>query len=120
VEEGIFPLVVRVKLSERQQQFAHDLGKLLVWIYADPAQRPWRVSMGDVWAHDGHMLGSCHYVRLAADLNLFVDGTYITGAHPAWYAIGDYWKSLSPDNRWGGDFQSGDYNHVSVEWQGRA
>lgn len=65
------------------------------------------------------MRKSLHYIRLAQDLNLFVDGKYISdGDHPAWKAIGEKWESLHPLARWGGRFQ--DANHVSLTHEGRS
>jgi hypothetical protein len=69
-------------------------------------------------AADGGHENSCHLHRLAKDWNLFVDGKYITGDHPAWHDLGSYWRSLHPLARWGGDFSNKDYNHISFEWQG--
>jgi len=63
---------------------------------------------------------STHTVRLAIDLNLFVDGEYITGFHPIWHVLGRYWKKLNPDlAAWGGDFRKRDYNHFSFHHGGK-
>lgn len=43
-----------------------------------------------------------HKQRLAIDLNLFRRGEYMTNSE-AHKLLGDYWKSLHPDCRWGGD-----------------
>ena len=67
-------------------------------------------------AADGGHPESCHLERLAIDLNLFVDGEYITGDHPVWQDLGAHWKTLHPIARWGGDFN--DFNHISFEWNG--
>ena len=62
---------------------------------------------------------SCHKLRLAQDHNLFIDEVYITdGKHPAYEDLGRFWKALHPLARWGGDFNSGDANHFSFEYQG--
>lgn len=55
-----------------------------------------------------------HERKLAQDLNLFVDGMYQAGPAP-YKPLGDYWKSLNTLNRWGGDFQTRDANHFSME-----
>lgn len=103
-------------LLSKQQTFAKLLGQLLVWIYTHPT---WAVTLGDGYAHDGHMANSLHYIRLAQDLNLFVGGVYVTGAHPAWDEIGACWKGLNPGCAWGGDFASKDWNHLSMAHEGR-
>lgn len=62
---------------------------------------------------------SLHTQKLAIDLNLFKDGTYLatTDAHQP---FGDWWEQLStPDYTccWGGRF--GDGNHYSISHDGR-
>ena len=58
---------------------------------------------------------SAHKVRLAIDLNLFLDGEYLatTDAHRA---LGEWWEQQHPLARWGGRFNDG--NHYSFEWEG--
>lgn len=47
---------------------------------------------------------SKHLDRLAADIILDIDGEYQTESK-AYTKLGEYWKSLHPDNRWGGDWK---------------
>jgi hypothetical protein len=58
---------------------------------------------------------SMHLQRCAIDLNIFVkpNGKFVLLADAAtWQTIGQYWKSLSPTNRWGGEFKGfADLNH---------
>lgn len=61
---------------------------------------------------------SLHLVRLAIDLHLFKDGRYITDGE-GHTQLGSFWKSLSPDHRWGGDFESRDFNHYSLSPDGK-
>jgi|688.fasta_scaffold222495_3 hypothetical protein len=58
---------------------------------------------------------SLHQDRLAIDLNLFKDTNndgvkdYVTDT-ASYKALGDYWVSLHPMNRWGGDWdKDGDF-----------
>jgi hypothetical protein len=67
-------------------------------------------------AADGGHPESCHLHRLAIDLNLFVDGEYITGDHPVWNELGEYWESLHPLACNGRTFN--DHNHFSFMWNG--
>ena len=56
---------------------------------------------------------SQHCKRLAVDLNLFRDRVYC-GDTESWRQFGEYWKTLNTLNRWGGDWKSGDSNHVEM------
>lgn len=61
---------------------------------------------------------SGHGNKLAQDLDLFKDGEYqfTSEAHAQ---FGEYWKTLHPLARWGGDFKpKPDGNHYSFEWNG--
>jgi len=122
-----------VTLRQKQSLFARLLAELVLWIYSQGWEvtqgegavdqvRKAQVNGGTQTVHDRqHMLGSLHYLRLAQDLNLFVDGHYVPdGGHPAWKAIGERWKSLDPGCAWGGDFDTVDANHVSLRHAGKA
>jgi hypothetical protein len=86
------------------------IAELILWLYA----QGWEVTLGDAWARDGHRENSLHYIRLAVDLNLFIDGEYqtTTAAHRP---IGEQWELMG--GSWGGRF--GDGNHYSLEHEGR-
>lgn len=58
---------------------------------------------------------SGHKNRLAIDLNLFVDGTFVqsTEVHKT---LGEWWEQQHPLARWGGRFNDG--NHYSFEYNG--
>lgn len=61
---------------------------------------------------------SLHEIKLAADINLFYQGQWISdGNSEHWKKCGELWESMGPDHRWGGRF--GDGNHVSIEHEGR-
>lgn len=61
---------------------------------------------------------SLHLLRLAIDLHLFLpDGTYIRDG-AGHRQLGAYWKSLSVDHYWGGDFTKRDFNHYSLSPDG--
>lgn len=114
-------------LRQRQSLFARLIAQLVTWIYTHPG---WEVTfsegyVGDTDARDGdydgpHMRNGAHYNKVALDINLFVDGAWITGSHPAWDEIGEKWLSLHPLCRWGGTFHSKDWNHFSVFYNGRS
>jgi len=112
-------------LSEQQQLFARDVGKLLVFMYT---QTNYRCTFGDAYRSQQqaewnaqHGLGiqdSLHCQRLAIDLNLFDCGNKLDGnctlvsAYNAYEQFGKYWESLDPQNRWGGYFVSKYGGHI--------
>jgi peptidoglycan L-alanyl-D-glutamate endopeptidase CwlK len=46
---------------------------------------------------------SMHCLRLAVDINIFINGQLIAEAEKL-AALGKYWRDLHPQNRWGGDW----------------
>lgn len=56
---------------------------------------------------------SCHKLRLAIDLNLFIDGSYRADA-ASHRPLGEWWEMQG--GSWGGRF--GDANHYSLEHEG--
>ena len=67
-----------------------------------------------------HRPGSLHHLGLAADLNLYFDGRYLseTANH---LPLGEYWERLGRERNlplaWGGRFNDG--NHYSFSWGGK-
>ena len=49
---------------------------------------------------------SNHIVKCAIDLNIFPQGSRNFATKAELQAIGDFWESLDPLNRWGGNFKS--------------
>ena len=110
-------------LSEKQRLFAKLLGAFLIWIdsqgyevvggdwHRTPAQAAANAAAGS------GIVNSLHTISLACDLNLFIDGVYQTES-AAYKPLGDYWKTLHPDCRWGGDFSKPDGDHFSIEHNG--
>ena len=97
-------------LREKRVEFTRCLGKLIGYAFD--------IGMEAALGRDGlkHMDGSLHYVGLAADIDLYRDGTYLTATEDH-RPLGDYWKALHPLARWGGDFKDG--NHYSFLHEGR-
>lgn len=108
-------------LGEKQRKFTLMIGKLIVFAY----DQGYELTVGDFYRdprlHGAHgtKLGygsakSVHKLRLAGDLNLFVNGEYITSSdHAAWKVLHDYWESLG-----GAEAVPNDANHFSVEMLG--
>lgn len=97
-------------LRMKQSRFARLIALLIIWAES----QGYEITFGDAYAHDGHMVNSLHYSRLAFDLNLFKGGVYLTSTK-SHKPLGEYWESLG--GAWGGRF--GDGNHYSLEHQGR-
>ena len=104
-------------LGMKQEIFSLNLALLLLYAY----QHGYRVRMGETWrsptkAGENAAAGigianSLHTLKLAADLNLFKDGVFLTKTEDH-RPLGEYWESLHVDNRWGGRFDDG--NHYSM------
>lgn len=111
-------------LGHLQREFTRCTGLLIGWAY----QNGYALTYGETWrdpriaalnAKDGKgITNSLHCDRLAVDFNLFKDGKYLLDSKDH-KPLGDYWKTLHPLARWGGDFTKPDGNHYSFEWQGR-
>ncbi len=98
-------------LRQRQSVFARNLARLIL----RAGELGYEVTIGEVertaaqqqlYLHSGasRTLNSQHLKRLAADLNLYREGVWLTKA-PDHASLGAYWVSLHADNRWGGDFR---------------
>jgi len=111
-----------MKLSERQQIFARNVAKLIDFIFSTG----YTCTLGEAYrtaqqaalyaAQGKGIVDSLHCYRLAIDLQLFsLDGIYITDSE-SYKFLGDYWKTLHPDNGWGGDFSPPrvDGNHFQM------
>lgn len=109
-------------LGEKQRKFPLLLMSLVHYIYGKGYEVTWgdgyrdpRV-FGNIGDKDGYgHKNSCHKLRLAQDLNLFKDGTYLTETEDH-KEFGEYWESLDPDCVWGGSFNDG--NHYAMTHKG--
>ena len=96
-------------LRQKQSRFVRLVALLI--LFAD--RGGYELTFSDAYATTGHMKGSLHYKRLAIDLNLFIDGKYLTKTSD-YRVLGEYWESLGCS--WGGRFTDG--NHFSLEHKG--
>ena len=99
-------------LGDKQRKFTKMTALLILYAY----ERGYELTFGDAWARDSHSDNSCHYIRLAIDLNLFKDGVYLTETSDHTF-LGEFWESLG--GSWGGRFKAPDGNHYSLEYRGR-
>ena len=107
-------------LGDKQRKFSRMIADLLEFIHS----RGYEVTFGDAYRDPrvhgaigekkgyGHS-NSCHKLRLAIDLNLFLDSKYLTETKDH-EPFGIYWESIG--GSWGGRFKDG--NHYSLEHEG--
>ncbi len=111
-------------LGQRQRRFLPLVAKLIEYAYA----QGYELTEGEGYRtpeqaalnaqHGSGIANSLHTLRLAVDLQLFKDGTYLTDSE-AYKPLGEFWKTLDPDCAWGGDFKNRpDGNHFSLSWGG--
>ena len=106
-------------LREKQSLFARLLPRLL--LHAEIlGPLGYETTIGKVFetrasARARGSPNSNHPLKIAADVNLFIGGTYqrSTKAHEP---MGIFWESLHELCRWGGRFDDG--NHYSLEHRG--
>lgn len=107
-------------MSALQEEFAVAVAKLIL----KAAELGYTVTFGEAWRspqqaqwnadHGSGIAHSLHIERLAIDLNCFKDGALITDGSKL-KDLGEWWKSLGPKYRWGGDFTHlPDGNHFSI------
>ena len=105
-----------MELGKRQELFSRLIAELILHIY----EVGFQVRCGDFQAFavdKRHKVGSLHYVRCAADLNLFKDGKFLTTeADHKPFAI--YWEAMHPNCRNG--WRYGDANHYELLAEPRA
>lgn len=101
-----------MRLVTRQFQFVKDL--LLLIEFA--INHGFVVTLGEalrtpeqqrIYVQTGRSktLESDHLIRCAIDLNFFIEGVLCYDKEKL-QPLGDYWESLRPGNRWGGNWKS--------------
>lgn len=113
-------------LVDKQSAFLRLLASLIEFSHREGYQ----LTGGELWRPDitarayarqgKGIVKSLHCKRLAADLNLFKDGEWLTDPED-YKPLGEYWKSLSTPGLeccWGGDFTTRDAVHFSIEHEG--
>lgn len=105
-----------MNLIDEQQAFLSDVRKLLTFALEHAGKLGLKVTAGELYRTPEQQkiylstgrsktMYSNHLRRLAIDLNFIKDGR-LTGDRKLLEPIGEYWESLNPQNRWGGNFQS--------------
>lgn len=101
-----------MSLSQEQAAFLTDACKLIQYA----TEQGWMVTGGELYRTPEQQeiylktgrsktMASNHLKRCAIDLNFFKDGKLIWDKQML-APLGQYWESLNPKNRWGGNFKS--------------
>lgn len=111
-------------LRELQSLHVSCTAKLVVWGEAKGYQFAWGETLRTAAqaminaANGSGITHSLHLVKLAVDLSLFKDGVLLESVED-YRPLGEYWKTLDPLCRWGGDFVTRpDADHFSITFQG--
>jgi hypothetical protein len=117
---------MKITLLEKQHMFSKTLARFIL----DLASRGYYVTLGEAWRPNSQaqlyaisgkgIVNSNHCIRLAVDLNIFLDGVWLV-TRDELEIPGKLWKSYSNDLVeccWGGDFKSADCCHFSFEHNG--
>ena len=103
-----------MKLSQYQRIFTSNVSKLIEFAYCNnieltfgEAYRTREQQLIYVQTDRSRTMNSNHLKRLAVDFNFFIDGN-LTYKFKDIKKVGDYWESLHPLNRWGGDWNKND------------
>ena len=114
-----------MKLSEKQAIFAKMVGDFLCAIFACKEITGVTVTLGEVHRTEyqqrryvktgkSKTYKSKHRQRLAIDLNMFINGKYVTDARK-YRILGELWEKIG--GRWGGRFGVALCNYnVEVGW----
>jgi hypothetical protein len=110
-----------MELWQKQALFCSNVSRLITFIESDnhfcTIGEAWRtLEQAIIYAKNGKgIVDSLHCRRLAIDLNLFTaDGKYLSDTAD-YKKYGDYWKTLHPNNNWGGCFKTRlDGNHFEM------
>lgn len=110
-----------MRLSEHQRIFTRNIAKLIVYAY----QQGLELTFGEAYRTNEQQLiyvqsgksqtmNSNHLRRLAVDFNVFENGN-LTYKWETVKILGDYWESLHPKNRWGGDWNKDDKKNGFID-----
>lgn len=118
-------------LRQKQSRFVRLVTRLIDFATAEGFE----LTFGETWrtpqqanlnaAKGVGISNSLHLDGLAADLYLSAGGKSLPETRAAYAVMGELWKSMGVDHRWGGDFRDRrgrpkpDIYHVSIEHGGR-
>ena len=99
-------------LRDKQSLFVVMIAQLILHATELGYQLTWGDAYRDPRVPYGHP-HSLHKLRLAVDLNLFKDGTWLNRTEDH-RVLGEWWESIG--GTWGGRFDDG--NHYSLSYNG--
>ncbi len=112
-----------MRLNDKQVEFTRTMAYFQVWcvengfqiIEAESFRPRW---VAEEYARQGKgIVNSTHTKKLARDIFLYQNNT-ITWNPEDYRDMGEKWKSMHPQARWGGDFKNRDAVHFSFEHNG--
>ncbi len=107
-------------LREKQERFSLEVSRLVVRLAEMGIRARYReVLRTPEQAKRVGISNSLHIDGLAADLYLSSSGVMLPETRAAYAVMGELWKSMGADHRWGGDWAKADIYHVSIEHAGR-
>lgn len=103
-----------MSLSQQQRIFTKNIAKLIEYAFSKnleltfgEAYRTQEQQLLYVQSGKSKTMNSNHLRRLAVDFNVFKNGN-LTYDWNDIKPLGDYWETLHPANRWGGDWNKND------------
>ncbi len=112
-------------LNQKQVDFTRCVGHFVVWCFRNNydvigAELYRTKEQAELYAASGRgIINSAHRLKLAIDLFRVVRGV-VSWDLERYEPLGEQWKKMHPDARWGGDFKNRDCVHFSFEHQGRS
>lgn len=113
-----------MNLVTKQKVFARLIAAFILKAY----ELGYEITFGEFWRPDETarlyadkgigIANSLHRIRLAADINAFKEGRFLTRTEE-YRELGELWESFTTEDYrcvWGGSFRDG--NHFSIEHQG--
>ena len=118
--------MIKLTLRTARCEFSKALCLLVQYAYSLGYEAAFGEVMDRVTEKDpttDHMKGSNHEIGLAADIDLYFKGVYLTDSEDH-AALGKWWEDYGVEHGlplvWGGNFKHVDGNHYSMRWLGKA
>lgn len=113
--------MAKLTLRQKQSIFIRNVAKLIIYAFdvlgfeltGGELLRTAEQQALYVQSGKSSTSNSRHLIKLAIDFALFIQGVYKTDKE-SYRKLGEYWKSLHPDNVWGGDW-GWDANHFEMK-----